>query len=112
MLEPTALIDPRVPDPNRPEYTFLHQVKDLCQKNSTLFILEEMITGFRWHLQCDQTQYKIEPDFCAFGKAIANGFAVFALYGYKEFMQISGIQTEGAKRVFFHQQYMVPKWVH
>lgn len=100
LLEPAALVDPAVPDKSRPEYNFLHQVKELCHKNSTLFILDEMITGFRWNLQGAQTHYKIEPDICTFGKAMANGFAVSALCGKKEFMKIGGIQEEGAERVF------------
>lgn len=79
---------------------FLHQVKNLCTKNSSLFILDEMITGFRWHLQGAQTYYNIEPDLCTFGKGMANGFAVAAVAGKREIMNIAGIQKEGAERVF------------
>lgn len=79
---------------------FLHQVKDLCHKNGSLFILDEMITGFRWHLQGAQTYFDIEPDLCTFGKAMANGFAVAALAGKRQFMEIGGILEAGAERVF------------
>ena len=30
--------------------TFLHKVQELCNKNGIVFILDEMITGFRWGL--------------------------------------------------------------
>ena len=79
---------------------FLHKVKKLCQKNESLFILDEMITGFRWHLQGAQVYYNIEPDLCTFGKGMANGFSVCALAGKREFMNIGGIKEEGAERVF------------
>ena len=92
ILEPSASIHPKD--------NFLHQVKDLCHKNGALFILDEMITGFRWHLQGAQVYYNIEPDLCTFGKGMANGFSVCALAGKREFMKIGGIKDEGAERVF------------
>ncbi|MFJ1490668.1 glutamate-1-semialdehyde 2,1-aminomutase [Capnocytophaga canis] len=79
---------------------FLHKVKELCHKNGALFILDEMITGFRWHLQGAQVYYDVDPDLCTFGKGMANGFSVAALAGKREFMRIGGIKEEGAERVF------------
>ncbi len=83
-----------------PKDNFLHKVKELCHKNEALFILDEMITGFRWHLQGAQAYYDIEPDLCTFGKGMANGFSVAALGGKREFMEIGGIKNKGAERVF------------
>jgi glutamate-1-semialdehyde 2,1-aminomutase len=79
---------------------FLHQVKNLCHKNGAVFILDEMITGFRWHLQGAQTYYGVEPDLTTFGKAMANGFAVAALAGRREIMNLGNILNEGEERVF------------
>jgi len=92
MLEPATSIGP--------EDDFLHQVKDLCLKNGAVFILDEMITGFRWHLQGAQTYFNVQPDLCTFGKAMANGFAVAALCGKKEIMKLGSIEEEGQERVF------------
>jgi len=83
-----------------PKDNFLQKVKELCHKNGALFILDEMITGFRWHLQGAQTYYNVEPDLCTFGKGMANGFSVAALCGKREFMKIGGIKEKGAERVF------------
>jgi glutamate-1-semialdehyde 2,1-aminomutase len=83
-----------------PTNNFLQQVKDLCHKNGAVFILDEMITGFRWHLQGAQTYFNIEPDLCTFGKAMANGFAVAALCGKREIMKLGSIEEEGQERVF------------
>lgn len=81
-------------------HQFLHQVKALCKANGSVFILDEMITGFRWHFQGAQTFYNIEPDLSTFGKAMANGMAVAALTGKKEIMNIGGIQQKGQERLF------------
>lgn len=92
MLEAATTVEPTA--------NFLHEVQALCKANGTVFIIDEMITGFRWHLHGAQTYYGIEPDLCTFGKAMANGFAVAALAGKREIMQIGGILEEGAERIF------------
>lgn len=82
------------------EKNFLHQVKTLCKKNGAVFILDEMITGFRWDLQGAMKLYDIEPDLATFGKGMANGFPLSALIGKREIMDLGGILKEGAERVF------------
>jgi glutamate-1-semialdehyde 2,1-aminomutase len=79
---------------------FLHKVRNLAHKNGSLFILDEMITGFRWHLNGAQSLFNIEPDLTTFGKAMANGFAVAALGGKRDIMSLGGIENEGAERIF------------
>jgi glutamate-1-semialdehyde 2,1-aminomutase len=83
-----------------PEDNFLHKVQALCKKNAAVFIIDEMITGFRWHLQGAQTYFDVEPDLSTFGKAMANGFALAALTGKKEIMNLGNILQEGDERVF------------
>lgn len=83
-----------------PENDFLINVQSLCRKHGALFILDEMITGFRWDLKGAQNYYGVEPDLCTFGKAMANGFSVAALGGKREFMKIGGIKELGAERLF------------
>ncbi|MDP1812020.1 MAG: glutamate-1-semialdehyde 2,1-aminomutase [Sediminibacterium sp.] len=79
---------------------FLHQVQNICRRDGAVFIIDEMITGFRWHLQGAQTYFDIEPDLSTFGKGMANGFAVAALVGKKELMDVGAIDTPGAERTF------------
>ncbi|MCC6287114.1 MAG: glutamate-1-semialdehyde 2,1-aminomutase [Chitinophagaceae bacterium] len=79
---------------------FLHSVKNLCHKNGAVFIIDEMITGFRWHINGAQKYFDITPDLSTFGKAMANGFAVAALTGKREIMQLGGIKNEGMERIF------------
>ena len=83
-----------------PSEGYLQQVKDLCHKNGTILIFDEMITGFRWHLQGAQTYYGVEPDLCTFGKGMANGFSMAAVAGKREFMNVGGIKELGMERTF------------
>jgi glutamate-1-semialdehyde 2,1-aminomutase len=82
------------------ERNFLHQVKELCAKHGAVFILDEMITGFRWDLHGAMKTYGVEPDMATFGKGMANGFALAALVGKREIMELGGIREQGAERVF------------
>lgn len=78
---------------------FLKGLQELCKANGSLFILDEMITGFRWHIGGAQTLLGIEPDLSTFGKAIGNGFAIAALLGKREFMELGGLYHD-KERVF------------
>jgi glutamate-1-semialdehyde 2,1-aminomutase len=78
---------------------FLLGLQELVRKNGAVFILDEMITGFRWHLGGAQGYYDLRPDLSTFGKAIANGFSVGALVGRRELMELGGLHHDKA-RVF------------
>lgn len=82
-----------------PANNFLHEVKRLCDENGALFILDEIITGFRWHLQGAQKVHGITPDLSTFGKAMGNGFSIAALAGKREIMELGGLQ-HNKERVF------------
>jgi glutamate-1-semialdehyde 2,1-aminomutase len=82
-----------------PKDDFLALVQKLCAKEGAVFILDEMITGFRWHLGGAQKYYGVIPDLSAFGKAMANGFSVSALAGKKEIMELGGLHHD-KERVF------------
>ncbi len=82
-----------------PQGNFLHEVQRLCRQHGALFILDEMITGFRWHVRGAQKYYNIVPDLSAFGKALANGFSVSALVGKRSIMELGGL-THDRERVF------------
>lgn len=109
MLEPATTMSPCSDDcrlkspcyncPNN-KSNFLHNAKRIAHANGAVFILDEMITGFRWHLQGAQTFFNVEPDLCTFGKAMANGFAVAALAGKREIMQLGSILKKDNERVF------------
>lgn len=82
-----------------PSPGYLESVIDTCHRNGALFILDEMITGFRWHNGGAQQVYGVEPDFSTFGKALANGFSLSALVGKRELMEVAGLYHD-RDRVF------------
>jgi glutamate-1-semialdehyde 2,1-aminomutase len=82
-----------------PQDDFLHKVRDLCHRKGAVFVLDEMITGFRWDVGGAQKTYDIVPDLSTFGKALANGFALSALCGKRDLMDLGGIHHD-KERVF------------
>jgi len=80
-----------------PVNNFLHETQRLCRENGALFIIDEMITGFRYHLKGAQYLHGLDPDLSTFGKAMGNGFAVAALTGKREYMQLGDLYTEKEK---------------
>jgi glutamate-1-semialdehyde 2,1-aminomutase len=112
MLEPATTITPCLSKctelggvapcnecPNN-EMNFLHQVQALCKQNNALFILDEMITGFRWAIEGGAYFFGVQPDLMTFGKGMANGFAVAAITGRREVMEMGSIDKPGKSRTF------------
>ena len=64
-----------------PKNKFLEKVKNLCKKNNTILIFDEICTGFRVSLGGAQKLYSVTPDLATFGKGMANGFPISALVG-------------------------------
>jgi glutamate-1-semialdehyde 2,1-aminomutase len=83
-----------------PRDNYLHELKKLCHANGALLVLDEIITGFRWHNGGAQEYYGIDPDLSAFGKALGNGISVSALAGKREFMRLGGLDHTDKPRVF------------
>lgn len=77
-----------------PRDSFLRGVQRLCREHGAVFILDEIITGFRWHLGGAQTHHDIVPDLSLFGKALGNGFSVAALVGQRELMKLGGLDHD------------------
>ena len=86
-------------DNEEPVDDFLQEVRKLCIEYGVVYILDEMITGFRWDLQGACKYYGVEPDLVTFGKGMANGFSVAALGGKREIMEMGGL-IPGKERVF------------
>ena len=115
MLEPATTLTPCPPACTRQQgwpdtglcascdcnpQNFLQQVQTLCRADGALFVLDEMITGFRWHLQGAQTFFGVQPDITTFGKGMANGFSVAAVGGRREVMEVGSIDRPGMERTF------------
>jgi glutamate-1-semialdehyde 2,1-aminomutase len=82
---------------------FFDGLRALCDSEGALLILDEIITGFRWHERGAQYLYAIKPDLSTFGKALANGFPLSALVGRRDVMRLGGF-ADDADRVFLLSQ--------
>jgi len=71
-------------DQEAPTAEFAVGLRELCDKNDALLIHDEVRTGMRIELGTSWRQFGVAPDMSAWGKAIANGYALSALVGKEE----------------------------
>ena len=79
---------------------FLKEAIDLSHQEGALFIIDEMVSGFKSAFPGSMTKYDLKPDMATWGKGIANGFSFCALTGTKEIMELGGITNIGEEKVF------------
>jgi glutamate-1-semialdehyde 2,1-aminomutase len=72
---------------------FLEFLRDICSKNESLLIFDEVISGFRLGFEGAAGLYDIQPDIITFGKIIGGGLPVGA-YGASERI-MSAVSPEG-----------------
>jgi glutamate-1-semialdehyde 2,1-aminomutase len=82
---------------------FFPGLRSLCDRHGALLILDEAITGFRWHVRGAQFVYDIAPDLSTFSKGLANSLPLSALAGRRDVMCLGGF-AEHADRVFLLSQ--------
>lgn len=70
-----------------PKNNFLNKLRDICDKNKTLLIFDEIITGFRAHIGGAQKLFGVTPDIATFGKALGNGYPISAICGKAKYMK-------------------------
>src|SRR5580658_1305824 len=103
-----VVLEPETIQPPAPG--FFDGLRRLCDQHGAVLILDEIITGFRWHERGAQYLYGIEPDLCTFGKGLANGLPLSALAGRRDIMQLGGF-VEDRDRVFLlSQTYGAEPW--
>ena len=71
-----------------PQPGFLEGLRKLTTEYGAVFIMDEVMTGFRVHKGGAQTLYNIKPDLTTLGKVIGGGLPVGAYGGKKEIMQL------------------------
>jgi glutamate-1-semialdehyde 2,1-aminomutase len=64
-----------------PRVGYLQRVQDLAREYGALFILDEVVTGFRYAPGGCQELFGLRPDLSTFGKALGAGFPVGAVTG-------------------------------
>ncbi|WP_019004369.1 glutamate-1-semialdehyde 2,1-aminomutase [Cohnella laeviribosi] len=66
---------------------FLKGLREVTERYGSLLIFDEVMTGFRVHLNCAQGLYGITPDLTCLGKVIGGGLPVGAYGGRREIME-------------------------
>ena len=69
-----------------PEKKFLEHLRDICSKNETILIFDEVMTGFRVARGGVQELFDISPDLTALGKIVGGGLPVGVYGGKAEIM--------------------------
>src|ERR1700743_1011132 len=72
---------------------FLQYLRDICTKNGSLLIFDEVISGFRIGFEGAAGYYGIQPDIITYGKIIGGGLPVGCYGSFVEIM--SNISPEG-----------------
>jgi len=75
---------------------YLKGIQEFSHKNKSLFILDEIVTGFRFRFGCLYPTMKLDPDIVTLGKIVGGGMAIGVMCGKKEIMQYA--DTTGKKK--------------
>ena len=74
----------------------LETLREWCDREGTVLIFDEVITGFRTALGGAQSLLGVTPDLATFGKAVANGFPLSGVAGRRVLMeQLAGDVLHG-----------------
>ena len=71
-----------------PERDYLHGLQEFAKSNDALFILDEIVTGFRLSFKGAADEYKLEPDLFTLGKIVGGGLPIGVLCGDKDIMSL------------------------
>jgi glutamate-1-semialdehyde 2,1-aminomutase len=72
-----------------PEDNFLQKVRKLATEKNIVLIFDECSSGFRQTFGGLYKLYGVEPDLAMYGKAIGNGYAITAVVGKRQIMEMA-----------------------
>jgi len=77
------------------EAEFLHGIRKLCDEYDILFILDEVVTGFRLGYGGAQQWYDVKPDLSTHGKVIGGGGPLSCIAGRADVVDLSDPRLKG-----------------
>ena len=86
--EPVQRIIPAEPE-------FLHGIREICDQNGILFVLDEVVTGFRLSYGGAQQWYDVKPDLSTHGKVIGGGGPMSCIAGRADVIDQSDPNRKG-----------------
>ena len=69
-----------------PDKSFLSKIRTLCNKNNSILIFDEVMTGFRVAKGGAQQFFDVQPDITTLGKIVGGGLPVGVFGGKKKYM--------------------------
>ncbi len=73
----------------RPDFQpreFLGELRQITERSGTVYIWDEVVTGFRAHPAGTQGLFGIKADLASYGKVIGGGFPIGVMAGKRQFM--------------------------
>jgi glutamate-1-semialdehyde 2,1-aminomutase len=70
-----------------PAEGYLQGLREICTREGSLLIFDEVMTGFRVGPHCAQGRFGVQPDLTTLGKVIGGGLPVGAYGGRKDLME-------------------------
>jgi glutamate-1-semialdehyde 2,1-aminomutase len=80
--------------------SILEQVASIARRNGAVFVLDEMVSGYRAGWPGAHVRHGVSADMVTWGKGVGNGFSFCALTGRADIMDLGGIKQNRVPRVF------------
>lgn len=74
---------------------YLKGIQEFVHRNNSLFLLDEIVTGFRFRFGCLYPTMKLDPDIVTLGKIVGGGMPIGVMAGKKEIMEIADTSKHG-----------------
>jgi len=81
-----------------PQEGYLNGLQEFARKTGSLFILDEIVTGFRLSLGGAVQYYKLDPDLFTLGKIVGGGMPIGVVCGKKEVMALADPVKRNSKQ--------------
>ena len=81
-------------DQEMPSETFLNGLRQLCNADGPVLIMDDVRAGFRLHMGGSAEYFGLKPQLSCFSKAMGNGYPISACLGTRELMK-------AGKTIFF-----------
>jgi len=73
---------------------YLLGIQEFVKKNNSLFLLDEIVSGFRFRFGCLYPTMKLDPDIVTLGKIVGGGMPIGVMVGKKEIMEIANTSKQ------------------
>lgn len=77
---------------------YLKALEEYARRNNALFILDEVVTAFRFRLGSMHDMLGLEPDLITLGKIVGGGLPIGVLAGRREIMQLASPMRSNDQR--------------